>query len=436
MAKITIEELSESLKNYLDSLGLTEAQIQELINSNLIDIKNTLNKSQKHKLTNDDGTSIFIDTGSFNDIITPGNYAIGSNVIDKPLMDKGDGSDYNGWYHLVVVGSNENWLMQTATVFEIEGHGFRQFVRGKQNGTWTPWRENSLGSYSGNVIDHNHLTLSGAASAPNYFINPFFSIDQEKSNGTRNDFQTYRRQYIADGWLVNTLQESYADKLFVTKLENRIITWATPGFELGQFILRDDLYALAGKRVTLSFAIDTEQTVKIAMSHYNDNIRQYKEFVVSGRHKIISYTFTMPLFYDMNFERSYFCFEILESTNPEGWFDVYYGKLEISDYPTVCNNRPYAEELLNCRRYYEKRYTDTYRAYYNGNKSIFILPHSINKYKEPTYNLNGLIFQSTNGASQSGTISNVYCYTDHITIEVNGSVDCIKGDYIIDARPW
>ena len=31
MAKITIEELSESLKNYLDGLGLTEAQVQDLI---------------------------------------------------------------------------------------------------------------------------------------------------------------------------------------------------------------------------------------------------------------------------------------------------------------------------------------------------------------------------------------------------------------------
>ena len=31
MAKITIEELSDSLKEYLNGLGLTEAQVQELI---------------------------------------------------------------------------------------------------------------------------------------------------------------------------------------------------------------------------------------------------------------------------------------------------------------------------------------------------------------------------------------------------------------------
>ena len=49
MAKITIEELSGSLKEYLNGLGLTEAQLQELIDR-FEDEKNRRYKFSKYEI--------------------------------------------------------------------------------------------------------------------------------------------------------------------------------------------------------------------------------------------------------------------------------------------------------------------------------------------------------------------------------------------------
>ena len=144
MGKITIDELSNELKEYMNGLGLTEEQVQALIDAGLVDINNNLgslttkvNNSQNYKLTNDNGYSKVITSGSVNDIKTAGWYVLGDQVSDCPLRDQG----YQGWFHLEVIGSDSNWLKQTITVLEATGYGTRMWIRGMQNGTWAPWRE-------------------------------------------------------------------------------------------------------------------------------------------------------------------------------------------------------------------------------------------------------------------------------------------------------
>ena len=94
-----------------------------------------LNNCQKYKLTNDNGYSKPIISGSFNDIVTPGIYMITSAVSDGPFIG------YNGYYHLEVIGSDSDWVKQTATILEATGYGTKMYIRGRQSGTWAPWRE-------------------------------------------------------------------------------------------------------------------------------------------------------------------------------------------------------------------------------------------------------------------------------------------------------
>ena len=142
MGEIRKENLHQSLIEYLDGLGLTEEQVQGLINSGLVDVntditnmKNDIVNVQKFKLTKDNGYNKSITSGSFNDIVTPGIYTICNEVTDGPF------SGYGGWYHLEVIADSNLWVKQTATIFEATGYGTRMYIRGMQNGTWAPWRE-------------------------------------------------------------------------------------------------------------------------------------------------------------------------------------------------------------------------------------------------------------------------------------------------------
>ena len=134
MGKITINEFSKSLKDYLNDLSLTEEQVQGLIDEGLVDVNADIANVQKFKLTKDNGYSKVITSGSFNDIVTPGIYTICSPE-DGPFLG------YGGWYHLEVIADSNLWVKQTATIFEATGYGTRMYIRGMQNGTWAPWRE-------------------------------------------------------------------------------------------------------------------------------------------------------------------------------------------------------------------------------------------------------------------------------------------------------
>ena len=104
-----------------------------------------VNNGQNYKLTFDSGNSIFIDSGTFDDIKTTGIYTCTNNVGGtKP------NPNYNGYYHLEVIGAdshlgqNNKWITQRATIFEGIGYGIQVYTRICQNGTWTHWGRNNI----------------------------------------------------------------------------------------------------------------------------------------------------------------------------------------------------------------------------------------------------------------------------------------------------
>ena len=144
----TINNLNKSLKDL--GLGLTEKQVQGLIDNNLINV-------QKFKLTNDNGYSKVVTTGSINDIVTPGFYYLSEDVTDGPFYNSG----YRGWYHLEVMGSDSNWVKQTCTVFEAEGYNTKMYIRGREDGRWAPWREFIDSAQLNNTQTHKLSDNSG-----------------------------------------------------------------------------------------------------------------------------------------------------------------------------------------------------------------------------------------------------------------------------------
>lgn len=115
-----------------------------------------VDNGQNHKLTWDGGNSIFIDSGTFDDIKTTGIYTCTHNVGGaKP------NPNYNGYYHLEVIGAdshlgqNNKWITQRATVFEGIGHGIQVYTRICQNGTWTHWGRNIVDGQATRMTEEN-----------------------------------------------------------------------------------------------------------------------------------------------------------------------------------------------------------------------------------------------------------------------------------------
>ena len=274
---------------------------------------------------------------------------------------------------------------------------------------------------------------------PNMLLNSHFKVNQE---GITNhaDFQNNRRRYVCDMWLINTLSEENLSDMYVANLENRLATKAIPGVELGQYITRDTLSLIKGKTVALSFHIDTLTTCEYKLSVYNTNVNLHQNVKASGRHQIISATFTIPE--NSADDRSYVCFEIINSEDPTAWFDIYYGKLEINSNATECVPAAYEIELLNCRRYYEKRYINKLNTLYSKDWMHFYIP-IVEKYITPTCHFEGFKIKGTyTGNEISGfTLDNISNATDWLQVNAFKSshgltVSTIDGYYIADARLW
>lgn len=274
---------------------------------------------------------------------------------------------------------------------------------------------------------------------PNMLLNSHFKVNQEGITNHTN-FQNNRRRYVCDMWLINALREENLSNLFVMNLENRLATKAMPGVELGQYITRDTLSLIKGKTVTLSFHIDTLTTCEYKISVYNTNVNLHQNVKVSGRHQIISATFTIPE--NSADDRSYVCFEIINSEDPTAWFDIYYGKLEINSNATECVPTAYEIELLNCRRYYEKKYVRLLNTCYSKDYMHYYIP-LVEKYTSPTCSIQEFEIRG----AYTGNLVTGFSVNDISTattwMEVNAfksshglTISSIYATYIADARLW
>lgn len=184
MSKITVEELADSLIEYLNGLGITNEQAQALIDSNLLDVKgainsletsvnnlktyeettresvdnlwndhralitehgttrtslvnawdtiNTVNErdlaGQVHKLTDNNGYCRHFGSEDINTFKKCGFY-MGSGMTNGPIAD-------TRWWMIFVMGHNDIWTFQFATDF---ADGTNRYVRYQKNGGWTAW---------------------------------------------------------------------------------------------------------------------------------------------------------------------------------------------------------------------------------------------------------------------------------------------------------
>lgn len=151
MGEIRKENLHQSLIDYLDGLGLTEEQVQGLINSGLVNTNtrvdqiyeslvtawNTINEintrelnGQQYKLTEYNGTGIAWSYQDANSAIGNGRVYVGEAMANAPSSGVGH------WY--TIESYNDGvWGHQIATYWFDDN---QRYIRRLNNGTWQPWR--------------------------------------------------------------------------------------------------------------------------------------------------------------------------------------------------------------------------------------------------------------------------------------------------------
>lgn len=138
MGEIRKENLHQSLIEYLDGLGLTEEQVQGLINSGLVDIntditniKNNMANVQKFKLTTDEGQGFGLTNQNADDCGGTGTIYFGENITNSPACAVG-----TWWTIENYITIDGLWGHQIATAW----HSNEMYIRRKINGTFDGWR--------------------------------------------------------------------------------------------------------------------------------------------------------------------------------------------------------------------------------------------------------------------------------------------------------
>lgn len=158
MGEIRKENLHQSLIDYLDGLGLTEEQVQGLINAGLVNTNtrvdeihasltsawdslsnawSTINEintrelnGQQYKLTEYNGTGINWSYQDANSAIGNGRVYVGEAMANAPSSGVGH------WY--TIESYNDGvWGHQIATYWFDDN---QRYIRRLSNGTWQPWR--------------------------------------------------------------------------------------------------------------------------------------------------------------------------------------------------------------------------------------------------------------------------------------------------------
>lgn len=139
MNKLTLDELSPGLIEYLQGLGMSEETVKLITGdlnalqtsdkTDLVAAINELNRGQKHKVTENSGYAIngVVDC---NDIRKCGTY-MGSNMKNAPLNSV-------NWFFIKVDAHNDIWCRQEAIPFTDITFG--KYERYLLNGVWSEWR--------------------------------------------------------------------------------------------------------------------------------------------------------------------------------------------------------------------------------------------------------------------------------------------------------
>lgn len=155
--RLTIDNLSDELKNFLEGLGLTEEQVSTIIQNKTGDlltlltgdkttlvnaineVKSKVDKGQNHKITSDNGRSIYIDQGAdLNDYRDNGEF----NACKINMKNVPDAISESEWFFLKVYSHchTNNYCYQKLTTMTRTDGKQLVFERICHGGTWQPWR--------------------------------------------------------------------------------------------------------------------------------------------------------------------------------------------------------------------------------------------------------------------------------------------------------
>lgn len=157
--RINYSNLSDSLKEKFNNAGLTEEQVQGLINAGLVDmntgitnIKNDMANMQKFKLTTDEGQGFGLTNQNADDCVGTGTIYFGENITNSPACATG-----TWWTIENYITTDGLWGHQIATAW----HDNATYIRRKINGTFDGWRrlvENS-------ITDELHRRIDSAVAS-------------------------------------------------------------------------------------------------------------------------------------------------------------------------------------------------------------------------------------------------------------------------------
>ncbi|MCR0224142.1 hypothetical protein MKA57_13015 [[Clostridium] innocuum] len=306
----------------------------------------------------------------------------------------------------------------------------------KENGKWTPlWNTQGIDGtdtvpvgagylVSGDTVPPGYKETTPPFSNPNLLINGDFQVWQKG-----NEFNiTSNRMYTADRWIAYMNASDGYVPYTITNSSRRMKISSTAGeckflifqhVELNNSIIRKIL----GKKLTLSVKIISSNAQEVSTSAtilYNSSdkpsvsLARKTHTISANKYTIMKMTFDVSD--DADFDDVKSLQIIISSTGISSAVYIDYAKLELGEIATPYMPRPYAEELMLCKRYGRYIYVDyTINAASNSFSNMMSVP--IDMRIAPTLTL-----------SVGGTMSNLTgeritysAFTDHILFSFTAS---------------
>lgn len=246
----------------------------------------------------------YVDVSNIDEIVEPGVYVVPSTVSIMPPPTLNWGNESFIWAILIVEKTTKygEWIVQTLKIAGSKKGVVTLHRMQTNNEGWSDWEQ---------IIDTN--VISGIVSNPNIFINPNFRINQ------RGKSVYTLAEYTADRWKV--------DREATIKVENGHIEVSA---ECSLFQALENYQDLLGK--TMTFSASTNKGFAKGTIVVNDGHEYF--------------------YADDNFQLYHH----------EKWFGiysvtgvvVYWMKLELGVIATQFVTPNPVEELVKCRRYYER----------------------------------------------------------------------------------
>lgn len=224
---------------------------------------------------------------------------------------------------------------------------------------------------NGNLLNSDGVNLAEAFSNPNLFLNPNFAIWQRGNSVTVADSRTY----TADRWGVyfkSTVSRN------VDGAGMKIVAEAGDYGSVNQYVefSYETIGLLINKPMTLTVRLKTSRPMNAGIGLVGNN----KAITTTTDWRTYTFTFT-PKDTDFTYissSRTYFlrvnifACDYINAYQDGDIIEISWAKLEYGSIATPFVPRPYAEELMICKRYYQAIQVSLIQIYqYNTKEFLF-----------------------------------------------------------------